>query len=385
MTLSMGMRQTFGLFLAPMTSAHGWSRETFAIAFALQNLMMGAAAPLVGLIADRRGGGWVLLGGGVLYAAGIVSTAFATTGWELALTSGLMIGVAQACTTYSIAFGMLGRAFEPERRTRIFGIAGAAGSFGQFIMLPYAGSLIGALGWFNSLIVLSLTIAVIVPIAAFLMEPRPLAVPGARMQTGPQALAQAFGHPSFLYMISAYFVCGFQLAFITLHLPPYLTDRGFPLGVATAALALVGLFNIFGSYAAGELGQRYSKKYLLSGLYFLRSLGIALFLLFPQSELTVYMLAAVLGFLWLATGPLTSSLIAQMFGTTYLSTLSGLAFFSHQIGGALGAWLGGRLYDQTGSYDVIWTVAVALGFFAALANLPIDERAVERGEPRPQG
>lgn len=384
-TLSMGMRQTFGLFLAPMTAGQGWGRETFAIAFALQNLMMGAAAPVVGMVADRRGAGWVLVGGGVLYAVGILAMAYSSTGWQLAITNGVLIGIAQACTAFAVAWGMLGRAFPPERRTRIFGIAGAAGSFGQFIMLPYAGGLIAAIGWFNALLVLSLTIALIAPIGALLMEPPPAVARAARAQTGREALAEAFAHKSFLLMISAYFVCGFQLAFITLHLPAYLADRGFALNVATVALALIGLFNIFGSYAAGELGQRYPKRYLLSGLYFIRSIAIALFLVLPQTELSVYLLAAVVGFLWLATGPLTSSLIATMFGTAYLTTLSGLAFFSHQIGSALGAWLGGHLYDRTGSYELIWIVSVVLGLFAAAVNLPIDERAVDRGRsPRPQ-
>ena len=380
-SLSMGMRQTFGLFLAPMTAAQGWSRESFGLAFALQNLMMGAASPLVGWVADRKGGGWVLLAGGVLYALGMVTTAYATTGWQLGLGAGLLIGIAQSCTTYTVAFGMLGRAFPPERRSRIFGIMGAAGSFGQFVLLPYTGSLIAALGWFNALLVLSVTIALIVPMAAFLMEPAPgVSGSAGRAQTGAEALREAFAHRGFLLMISGYFVCGFQLAFITLHLPAYLADSGFTLNVATIALALIGLFNIFGSYAAGELGQHYPKKYLLSGLYFFRSLAIALFLVLPKSEASVYLLAAILGFLWLATGPLTSSLIAYLFGTRYLSTLTGLAFLSHQIGGALGAWLGGSLYDRTGSYDLIWTVSVVLGFLAALIHLPIDERTVVRAQ-----
>ncbi len=375
----MGMRQTFGLFLAPMTAAQGWSRETFGIAFALQNLMMGAAAPFVGWIADRKGAGWVLLGGGVLYAVGIVLTALASSGWQLSIAAGLLLGVAQACTAFSVAFGMLGRVYPPEHRSRIFGIMGAAGSFGQFILLPYAGSLIAALGWFNALIVMSITTSLIVPVAAFLMEPAPTAAAsGPRAQTGSEALREAFGHRGFVLMTTGYFVCGFQLAFITLHFPAYLADSGFALNVATIALALIGLFNILGSYAAGELGQRYSKKYLLSGLYFVRSLAIALFLVMPKTEASVYALAAVLGLLWLATGPLTSSLIAQMFGTAYLTTLSGLAFLSHQLGSALGAWLGGHLYDRTGSYALIWAVSVGLGMFAALVNLPIDERTVKR-------
>lgn len=381
-SLSMGMRQTFGLFLAPMTEAQGWSRETFGFAFALQNLLMGAASPFVGWIADRKGAGWVLIGGGALYAVGIVLTAFATSGWQLAIAAGLLIGLAQSCTTFGVGFGMLGRVYPPEQRSRVFGIMAAAGSVGQFILLPYAGGLIAALGWFGALVAMSITIALIVPVAAFfLMEPAPAAATeahGMRAQTGSEALREAFGHRGYVLMITGYFVCGFQLAFITLHFPAYLADRGFTLNVATAALALIGLFNIFGSYVAGELGQRYSKKYLLAGLYFVRSLSIALFLVLPQSDASVYLLAAIVGFLWLATGPLTTSLIAQMFGTAYLTTLTGLAFFSHQFGGALGAWLGGYLYDRTGSYSLIWAVSIGLGLFAALVNLPIDERTVKR-------
>ena len=386
-SLSMGARQTFGLFLAPMANAHGWNREVFGVAFGLQNLMMGAAAPLVGWIADRKGAGWVLLAGGVLYTVGTVMTAYATTGWQLAIASGLLIGVAQSCTTYTIAFGMLGRVFPPERRSRIFGIMGAAGSFGQFMLLPYTGALIAALGWFHALLVMSATIALMVPVSAFLMEPAPASSTARQRdaQTGAQAVREAFGDRGFLLLTGGYFVCGFQLAFITLHFPAYLADAGFALNVATVALALIGLFNIFGSYAAGELGQRFQKKNLLAGLYFVRSLAIALFLVLPKSEWSVYALAAVLGFLWLATGPLSSALIAQLFGTRYLSTLSGVSFLSHQIGGALGAWLGGALYDRTGSYGTIWTVSIGLGFLAAAINLPIDERNRTRrlSEPAP--
>lgn len=378
-SLSMGMRQTFGLFLAPMTAAQGWSRETFGIAFALQNMMMGAAAPFVGWIADRKGAGWVLLSGGVLYTIGIALTAFASSGLQLSIAAGLLIGVAQACTGFSVGFGMLGRVHPPEHRSRVFGVMGAAGSVGQFILLPYAGSLIATFGWFYALIVMSITVLLIVPIAALVMEPPPTAaVSTVRAQTGAEALREAFGHRGFVLMTTGYFVCGFQLAFITLHFPAYLADSGFALNVATIALALIGLFNIFGSYLAGELGQRYAKKNLLAGLYLIRSLAIALFLVLPQSEASVYALAAILGLLWLATGPLTNSLIAQVFGTRYLTTLSGMAFFSHQLGSALGAWLGGHLYDQTGSYALIWAVSVGLGLFAALIHLPIDERTVKR-------
>jgi len=383
LTLSTGTRAGFGLFLKPMTFDLGWSRETFAFALALQNLMWGALQPFVGMIADRKGAGRVLLAGSALYATGLVLMANSTTGLQLSFATGVFIGLAQACTSFSIVFGVLGRVFPAERRSMALGLASAAGSFGQFAMLPYSGTLISHLGWFNALLVLAATTAMIAPLSSALIERRAGTSGGAPAQSIGDALREAFAHKSFLMLTAGYFVCGFQLAFVTVHFPAYLADKGLAANVGMMALALVGLFNIFGSFSAGALGSRYSKTNLLSLIYFSRAAVIALFVFSPISETSVYLFSAVIGMLWLSTVPLTSSVIGQMFGVAYMSMLSGVAFFSHQIGSFIGVWLGGYLFDHTGSYQVVWTISIALGIFAGLINLPIDERAIRRRQPDP--
>jgi MFS family permease len=383
LTLAMGTRQGFGLFLQPMTLDHGWSRETFAFALALQNLVWGASQPFVGMIADRLGAGRVLVTGAALYATGLVLMALATTGWQFSLATGLFVGLAQGCTTFSIVFGVVSRAVPPERRSMALGLASAAGSFGQFAMLPYTGTLISHFGWFNALLMLSVSAALIAPLASALVEKRGDADSGPA-QGLREAVREAFGHTSFLLLTAGYFVCGFQLAFITVHFPSYLTDKGLSANVGMYALALVGLFNIFGSFASGALGARYTKKYLLSCIYLLRSAAIALFILAPVTEGSVYLFSAVIGLLWLSTVPLTNGVIGGIFGVAYMSTLSGFVFFSHQIGSFAGVWLGGYLFDHTGSYRVVWLISIGLGVFAALVNLPIQERAIDRTPaPRP--
>jgi len=383
-TLAMGTRASFGLFLKPMTMDLGWSRETFAFAMALQNLVLGAAAPFVGIIADRKGAGRVLIGGAMLYATGLVLMAMSTRGWHLYLSTGLIIGIAQSCAAYSVVFGVLGRTFPPERRSMVLGVAAAAGSFGQFAMLPYAQTLITHLGWYSALFVLALTSGLIVPFATALVERRRSQSSHAHTQSGAEALREAFAHKGFLMLTAGYFVCGFQLAFMTVHFPAYITDRGFSANVGMSALALIGLFNIFGSYGAGALGQIYPKKYLLSFIYFARALVIAVFLSVPVTMYSIYVFSATLGLLWLATVPLTSGLIGQVFGVAYMSTLTGIAFFSHQVGSFIGVWLGGYLYDHTGSYNLLWMCSVGLGILAGLVNLPIDERAIRRAAaPQP--
>jgi MFS family permease len=378
LTLSMGTRAGFGLFLKPMTFDLGWSRETFAFALALQNLIWGASQPFLGMIADRKGAGRVLLVGGVLYAVGLVLMANSTTGWQFSLATGVLLGIAQGCTTFSIIFGVLTRAFPPERRSMVLGTASAAGSFGQFAMLPYAQALISNFGWFNALLVLAVTTALIAPLATMLVERREGAGGGAPAQSIGEAMREAFAHKSFLLLTAGYFVCGFQLAFITVHFPAYVADKGLAANVGMFALALVGLFNIIGSYGSGALGARYTKKNLLSLIYFSRSVVIALFILAPVTETSVYLFAAVIGLLWLSTVPLTNGVVAGIFGVAYMSMLSGFVFFSHQIGSFIGVWLGGYLFDHTGSYQVVWLISIALGIFAALVNLPIEERAIER-------
>ncbi|HET7765714.1 MAG TPA: MFS transporter [Burkholderiales bacterium] len=386
LTLAMGTRQGFGLFLQPMTLDHGWSRETFAFAMALQNLIWGASQPLFGMIADRKGAGRVLATGAVLYAIGLVLMALSNSGLQFSLATGLFIGLAQGCTTFSIVFGVVSRIFPPERRSIALGTCSAAGSFGQFAMLPYTGTLISHFGWFNALLTLSVSAALIAPLASALVEPRGKGAGAVVTQSVGEAVREAFGHRSFLLLTAGYFVCGFQLAFITVHFPAYLVDRGLSANIGMMALALVGLFNIFGSFASGALGAKYTKKYLLSSIYFTRSIVIALFVFSPVSEGSVYLFSAAIGLLWLSTVPLTNGVIGGIFGVTYMSTLSGFVFMSHQLGSFAGVWLGGYLFDHTGSYRVVWLISIALGLFAALVNLPIQERPVVRAPaPRPAG
>src|SRR5215472_12203342 len=358
LTLAMGTRQGFGLFLQPMTLDHGWSRETFAFAMALQNLIWGVSQPFFGMIADRKGAGRVLATGAVLYTIGLVLMALSQTGLQFSLATGLFIGLAQGCTTFSIVFGVVSRIFPPERRSIALGLCSAAGSFGQFAMLPYTGRLIS-------------------PLAYALVETKKAPGTAATQSVG-EAVREAFGHKSFLLLTAGYFVCGFQLAFITVHFPAYLVDRGLSANVGMMALALVGLFNIFGSFASGALVAKYTKKYLLSSIYLTRSIVIALFIFSPVSEGSVYLFSAAIGLLWLSTVPLTNGVIGGIFGVAYMSTLSGFVFLSHQLGSFAGVWLGGYLFDHTGSYSTVWTISIGLGIFAALVNLPIQERPIAR-------
>lgn len=382
MTLALGARHTFGLYLTPMTTDLGWARQTFAFALAAQNLIYGLAQPFSGMLADRFGAGRVMLGGTLLYVLGLVLMADTSTGLELTFSAGLLIGTGVSCVSFSIVFGAVARAFPPEKRSVALGVAGAAGSFGQFVMLPYGQMLISALGWQQSLLVLAATVALIVPLSLILYEPRPSAGTGMQ-QSIPEALREALGHRGFLLLCAGYWVCGFQLMFISVHFPAFLIDRGMTPEVGMTALALIGLFNIFGSYAWGWLGGRFSKKRLLSLLYFMRALNIAAFIAVPITPGSVYLFAAIIGFLWLGTVPLTSGLIAHIFGVRYLSTLGGISFLSHQVGSFFGVALGGFLFDQTGSYNIMWIVAIMAGLFAAAVNWPIDDRQLTRAATRP--
>ena len=378
LTLCMGTRAGFGLFLQPMTFDLGWGRETFAFALALQNLLWGAAQPFVGALADRKGAGRVLVAGGVLYAAGVALMAVSTSGLAFSLATGVVVGLAQACTSFAIMFGVLGRAYPPERRSMVLGISSAAGSFGQFAMLPYAQGLIDHFGWYNALLVLAATTLLIVPLSWVLVEKRGKSGRSTSEQSIREAVREAFAHKGFLLLTAGYFVCGFQLAFITVHFPAYVVDRGFAANVGMVSLALVGLFNIGGSYASGGLGGKYPKSQLLAGIYLARSAAIALFIFLPATEFSVYLFASVMGLLWLSTVPLTSGLVGQIFGVAYMSMLSGIVFFSHQVGSFAGVWLGGYLFDHFGSYQVVWLISIALGIFAAAVNMPIDERPLLR-------
>ena len=384
-TLSMGIRHGFGLWLQPITQAQGWTRETFAFAIAVQNLSWGVFGIFAGMIADRFGAFRVLIAGAVLYALGLAGMALAATGLLFTLSAGVLIGAAQAGTTYAVIYGVIGRNISAEKRSWAMGVAAAAGSFGQFLMVPSEGFLISSLGWKEALLALSAAVLLIVPLAFGLREKTtPGAAPVKREQTIAQALKEAFKYPSFQLLMAGYFVCGFQVVFIGVHMPSYLRDKSLPPEVASYALALIGLFNVFGTYAAGALGQRMPKKNILAGIYFGRALVIAIFIAAPLTPLSVYIFSAVMGTLWLSTVPPTNAAVAQIFGIQHLSMLSGFIFFSHQIGSFLGVWMGGYLYDRNGSYDIVWYLTIALGIFAGLVNLPVREAPIAR-TPAPAG
>ncbi len=378
-TLSMGVRHGFGLWLQPITQAQDWTRENFAFAIAIQNLTWGFAGIFSGMLADRFGAFRVIVVCSLLYALGLVGMAYSDTPALFTASAGVLIGIAQAGTTYAVIYGVIGRNVSAEKRSWAMGVAAAAGSFGQFLMVPTEGFLIQTFGWQQALVMLSLAVIMVIPLAFGLREPGFAggAVP-KRDQTILHALREAFAYPSFQLLMAGYFVCGFQVVFIGVHMPSYLKDKGLSPEVASMALALIGLFNVFGTYIAGSLGQRLAKRKILSFIYLSRAIAISLFLLAPLSPFSVYIFAAAMGFLWLSTVPPTNAVVAQIFGVAHLSMLSGFVFFSHQIGSFMGVWLGGYLYDKTGSYDIVWYISIALGVFAALINLPVRENAIAR-------
>lgn len=383
-SLAMGIRHGFGLFNLPVTQANGWGRETFALAIALQNLVWGMTQPIFGGLADRFGGYKVMVLGGVLYTLGLIGSGLSTSSLGFVMTTGVVLGLALACTTYSVVYGVIGRNCPPEKRVWAMGIAAAMGSFGQFLMIPVEQELLTHFGIQNSLIILAILTSFIVPLSLILREKNYQPAQTGSDQTIVQAIKEAFGQRSFQLLIFGYLVCGFQVIFIGAHLAPYLKDMsatypdvGRP-EVATIALALVGLFNIFGTYFAGKLGQKFPKHLLLTFIYGARAIVIAGFILLPLSPVTAYLFAALMGFLWLSTVPLTNGIVAHIFGVKYLSMLSGFAFFSHQIGGFMGAYLGGYLFDVTGSYNIVWIIAIGLSIVAALVNLPIKEKELVR-------
>lgn len=360
-----------------MTQEYGWGRETFAFPMALSNLLWGAFQPFFGAVADRHGTGRVLVVSALLYVVGLAFIAHSDTALTLNTSAGLMIGLALSGTTFGVILGVIGRAYSADRRSFALGVATAGGSFGQFLMLPLTQWLISGYGWKGALYALAITMLVIVPLAAAMVESKREQAAGPK-QSLRAALREAGGQSSFWYLTGGFFVCGFQVAFIQLHLPAFLTDSGLAAHVGALALALIGLFNIAGSFLAGLLGGRYSKKYLLSAIYFARAVVIGSFLIWPISAWSVYLFAAAIGFLWLGTVPLTNGLVAQIFGVRYLATLFGIVFFSHQVGSFLGVWLGGVLFDMTGTYQLVWIGSIALGVIAGILNLPIDERALQR-------
>ncbi len=372
--LAMGVRATFGLFMQPMGLAQGWGREVFSMAFALQNLVWGLACIFMGIMADRFGSGRTIALGAVFYTLGMIGTRFATDEFSLYMSAGVLVGLGQAGTTFPIILPIIARTVPPAYRSTAMGIASAGGSLGQFAVVPTGQLLISTVDWTGALWVLSLFVATMAPLAYFLRG-KP------QVHTGPQqslasAVRQAIRHPSFHFLFWSYFVCGFHTAFITLHLPAYVIDAGLTAGQGATAIALIGLFNVAGSFYAGKLGGKYSKKRLLAIVYAMRAFGIILLLATPLTPWVLYVFAAWMGLFWLGTVPLTQGLIGQIYGLRYAATLSGIVFLGHQIGSFSGVWLGGYVYAKTGNYDLVWWLGLALAVIAALLCLPVREQPV---------
>jgi MFS family permease len=378
--ISFGGRSSLGLFLTPQSQANGWGRDVFGLALALQNLLWGLGQPLAGMLADRFGATRVLAGGGFLYAAGLALMAYATSPLLLDLTAGALIGFGLAGCSFGIVLAAFGKLLPERWRTLGFGAGTAAGSFGQFLYAPLTVSLIGLVGWQETLVTFGIAMLAVMPLSLALATPASdhKARPGAAHQSLRQALSEAFGHPSYDLLVLGYFTCGFQLAFITVHLPAYLIDRGLSTQVGGWTIAVIGLFNIVGSLLSGWLSNLFPKRYLLSLIYFGRALAILAFIALPVTVVSCIAFAAVMGLFWLSTIPPTNGIIALMFGTRWFATLSGFAFFSHQVGGFLGVWLGGVMFESTGSYDAVWWLSILLGILSAVVNLPIVEKPVPR-------
>ena len=376
-----GPRSALGLFLPPMSAANGWGREVFSLALAIQILIWGAGQPFAGALADRFGIASVLSGGAILYALGLALMAYSTTPGMLNLSAGVIAGLGVAGSSFTLVLAGFGKLLPPEWRSISFGLGTAAGSFGQFLFSPLAVGLIHGFGWQNTLLIFSVVILLIVPLSFALIAPKGQAAAepsAAEKQSLVQALIEAFGHRSYVLLVLGFFTCGFQLLFITVHLPAYLVDRGLSADAGAWTIGVIGLFNIVGSITAGWLGDRMPKRYLLSIIYFARSLAVVAFITLPVTPTSAVVFGAVMGLLWLSTVPPTNGLVALMFGTKWLATLFGFAFFSHQVGGFLGVWLGGVLFEAYGSYNVIWWGSVLLGVVSAIINLPIVERPVAR-------
>ena len=379
LALSLGVRHGFGLYLVPMSDEFSWGHNVFSLAIAMQNLIWGAAQPFTGALADKYGSKIVVAVGGVLYTIGLLLMAVSSTGWLLNLSVGLILGLALSATSFSVLLSAVGRAAPPEKRSLAMGFASAAGSFGQFIMLPSTLLLLQNFGWSAALVVSALLIAMIIPLAWMLKAPA-FVVPNTSTNqvqlSFKDILVIAKNHKPFWFLSLGFLVCGFQVVFIGIHLPGYLIDHGFNATTGTVFLALVGLFNIVGTYTAGWLGGKYSKPKLLMGLYGLRGIAIIAFLMLPLSTVTIYSFGVVMGLLWLSTVPLTNGIVANMFGIKYLSMLSGIVFFTHQVGSFFGGWLGGVNHDVTGNYDLIWLFSIILSVFGVLVHFFVDEKAV---------
>lgn len=381
LALSLGVRHAFGLYLVPMSHEFGWGHNVFSLAIAMQNLIWGAVQPITGAFADKYGSKIVVAVGGALYTLGLLLMAVSSTGLLLNLSAGLILGLALSATSFPILLSAVGRAAHPSNRSLAMGIASAAGSFGQFIMLPTTLLLLQNLGWKGALVVSAILMTLLIPLAWTLKAPMYTDPNAATNKPQPaltfkQILVIAKNHKPFWFLSLGFFVCGFQVVFIGIHLPGYLIDHGFNATTGTIFLALVGLFNIVGTYTAGWLGGKYSKPHLLMWLYGLRGLAIIAFLLLPLSTWTIYGFGVIMGLLWLSTVPLTNGIVANMFGVKYLTMLSGIVFFTHQVGSFLGGWLGGLNHDLTGNYNAIWMFSIALSAFGVWVHFFVNEQAV---------
>jgi MFS family permease len=378
--MTMGVRHGMGLFLTPMTGDLHLSREAYSFAIALQNLAWGLFTPILGGVADRFGVARVMVGSLVVYALGLWGMSMATDSLTLTLTAGVMIGLAQGGATVGVITGVVGRAYPPEQRAQALAVSGALGAFGQFYMVPLLQYLIDAASWHHALVVSAVLMLMVIPLSLAMTEPY---VDRSTLKKGgvKEAFSEAIRDRSFVLLSMGYFVCGFQVVFIGVHLPSYLRDLGMAANVGSRALALIAIGNIVGTYVWGMQGGKYPKRLLLSSIYLLRAVVIILFLLAPKTPMVVYLFAAAMGTLWLSTVPLTNGLVASRYGVAYLSMLSGIVFFGHQIGSFMGVWMGGYLFDKTGSYFWAWITAAALGVFAALVHLPINEKPILRASP----
>ncbi len=379
MGLSLGARYVQGLFQLPIVAERGWTRETFAFAMAIQNLAWGIAQPFTGMVADRFGAARVIAMGLALYALGLAAMAVSASPAAFVWSAGVCIGVALSCTAFGAVYGALNRLLPPERRSWAMGLAGALGGFGQFALVPAAQGLIASRGWASALMVLAFMLAAVLPLAWPLRETGAAVIDtAAQDQSMTAALREAFAHRGFWLLNLGFTACGFQLAFIATHLPAYLLDKGLQPANAVAALAIIALANTAGTYCFGLLGARWRRKRLLAGIYLVRTAAMALFVLLPLSPSSLYVFAAVMGFIWLGSLPLTNGLVGQVFGVRYIGTLFGFVFFGHQFGSFLGVWLGGVVFVHTHSYDLVWLIAMGLGVLAAALHWPIDDRALVR-------
>lgn len=375
--ISGGIRQTAGLFLHPITAELGWNRETFALAIAIQAIVIGLSQPIVGIMADKYGAGRVVTFGIAVFGAGLYLMSSVTSALVWHISAGLMLGIAMGCTGPSLVSGAVGRSVPAEKRSVALGIALAGSGVGQLVMNLSGQALITSLNWHTTLLIFALLPLCMLPMA-FVLAGKGLEIPAEQKQKLMEALNEAGRHKGYLLLTTGFFVCGFQVTFITAHLPAYVVDSGLSAALGATALGVIGFCNILGSYLWGRWGGTYSKKNLLSSNYLMRAVLFATFAALPASELTVIVFSIIMGFLWLGTVPLTSALVGQIFGVQYLSTLFGFVILSHQAGSFLGVWIGGFLFDLTGSYQIVWYIAAALGVLAALLHWPIDERQVER-------